>query len=378
MNLKKALLIIFLLTTGLLNAQTNFLPGYVITTKGDTLFGKIDYRGDKLMGTVCNYKINDKDKETSYSPNDISAYRFIDSKYFVSKEVNGKKVFLEYLINGKINIYYQRDEQGDHYYLDKDNSRIIEMPFEEGIKYKDETPYLYKSTKHIGILKAAMQDAPKLIKRIEKLEKPDHRKLVKLAEDYHNSVCKDESCIIYEKKVPIFKISFEPALGIAHSQAKAYGEGFNPETGMNYFDKNYYQAGILFQSWIPRVSEKIFFRSGIIYTQMEASKQVKKYFYYGNILVYTLSTINTTVSVLKVPFQLEYIYPKGIIRPKAAIGFNLYFPFSQTYSFMGGADIKLSKIFSLSLNYDLDYGGFLFIPYMMASQSLLLGAKINF
>jgi hypothetical protein len=62
------------------------------------------------MSIFCNYKINDNEKEISHSPDDISAFRFLNSKYFISREVNGKKVFLEYLIKGKISIYYLRDE----------------------------------------------------------------------------------------------------------------------------------------------------------------------------------------------------------------------------------------------------------------------------
>jgi hypothetical protein len=71
----------------------------------------------------------------------LLAFRFLDSKYYVTKEINNKKSFLEYLIKGKINIYYMRDEKGDHYYLDKENVELTEIPYEEKIIYVDDIQF---------------------------------------------------------------------------------------------------------------------------------------------------------------------------------------------------------------------------------------------
>ena len=42
MNLKKLFLIGSLFITGMVNAQTDFQPGYILKTPGDTIFGQID------------------------------------------------------------------------------------------------------------------------------------------------------------------------------------------------------------------------------------------------------------------------------------------------------------------------------------------------
>lgn len=104
--------------------------GYVITNPGDTLFGEIDYRGDLLMGKLCRFKDNNGE-EQEFLPAGIQGYRFIDSKYYISLEVNGRNVFLEYLINGKVSIYYLRDDAGDHYYIDKEGEVMKEIPYNE-------------------------------------------------------------------------------------------------------------------------------------------------------------------------------------------------------------------------------------------------------
>ncbi|WP_016775860.1 hypothetical protein [Anaerophaga thermohalophila] len=188
MKLKNLILFGLLFSIGLLNAQTDFRPGYIIKNTGDTLNGDIDYRGDLLMSRLCKFR----DKENiikDYSPNDIIAFRFIDGKYYVSREINDRRVFLEYLIKGKVNIYYMRDENGDHYYLDKEDVKLTEIPYEEGIKYIDDKQVFYESKKHIGLLNYFMQDAPEFQSRIQSLKKPEHQTLIKLAEDYHNAVC---------------------------------------------------------------------------------------------------------------------------------------------------------------------------------------------
>jgi len=187
--MKLNILILFglLLSTEILNAQSDFRSGYIIKTTGDTIFGKIDYRGDLFMSRLCKFKDIDN-SITEYSPNDIEAFRFLDSKYYVSRTIDNNKSFMEYLIKGKVNIYYMRDDKGGHYYIDKEDVRLTEIPYEEGIKYVDNKQVFYESTKHIGFLKYYMQDAPELQTRIQSVKKPDHQNLIKLAEDYHNAV----------------------------------------------------------------------------------------------------------------------------------------------------------------------------------------------
>src|SRR5690606_41134359 len=89
-------------------AQAEFRAGYIIAGPGDALYREIDYRGDLLMGSVCRFR-NDHKEIQDYGAHDILAYRFIDSKFFISKDVDGKRMFLEYLLNGEVNVYYVRD-----------------------------------------------------------------------------------------------------------------------------------------------------------------------------------------------------------------------------------------------------------------------------
>ena len=84
--LKKELFIIVLLLTSIgVWAQRDYRKGYIITNEQDTIFGWVDYRGDIRNAKVCSFKKSETGQATEYTPLDIVAYRYIDSKYYVSK-----------------------------------------------------------------------------------------------------------------------------------------------------------------------------------------------------------------------------------------------------------------------------------------------------
>jgi hypothetical protein len=328
--------LILIVTVRILVAQTDFRPGYVLKAGGDSLFGEIDYRGDILAGETCRFRASDTHSETRFSPSDILGYRFINSKYFVSREVNGELMFLEFLIKGKINIYYHRSNKEDKFYLEKDGLGFTEIPYSEYIAYQDNKEYETRSAKYIGLLSYYMQDAPEFQSRIATMGKPRTKNLIALAEDYHNSICKDESCLIFEKQLPFLKIFPEIVFGVISSK------NGSEMIDMNYYyhegefsQKSYMTAGVLTHIWIPRVNEKFYLRTGLLYSSFTRNSQSKLFF--------------------KIPLQAEYIYPRGIFRPKLAYGVSIYTPFYYSVAINAGANIEISRSVFLGLNYSMDF-----------------------
>ncbi len=347
MKLNKLILIILIISTEVLNAQTDFRSGYIIKNSGDTLYGNIDYRGDLLMSSVCKFK-NADNVIKDYSPSEITAFRFIDSKYFVSKVINNRYVFLEFLIDGEIDFYYMRDEKGDHYYIDKEGELLTEMPYEEGIKYIDKKNVYYESKKHIGILIYYMQDAPEFQSRIKKVKEPEHQELIELAKDYHNKVCEGTKCIIYNKNPPLIKLIPEIVGGITYYE--------------NVDDINetfYFHGGVLTHFWMPRTNEKMYFKTGILFVLLE-DVDGKKVDYY------------------KFPIQLEYIYPKGLFRPRLSYGLNFYYPGYRSVSLSLGTNIKLSDTKFISIFSDIEFNSkMVLVPAGLLSYSLYVGLLIK-
>ncbi len=328
-----------LLSTGLLNAQSNFKPAYIIKHSADTLYGEVDNRGDLIMGRTCKFK-SQEGSIHEYSPNDITAFRFIDSKYYISREVNGEKVFLQYLIKGEVDLYYLRDQEGDHYFLDKEDKKLLEIPYEEKFEYINGKKYLYKSNKHIGVLNVYMQDAPNFQKRINGVKKLEHRNLIKLCRDYHNSVCDSEKCIIYQKKA-VVKFNLEILGGVINH--------YNIETKEG---KNHMTTGFLVSIGIPRANEKLYLKTGILYSQglginrNIGGEKFKKY---------------------RIPLDIAYLGPNThTFRPSFSIGF-----FTSSYSV--GLFTKLNKKTYIGIQNRFDFKSFklLLVPSKLNDYSIM-------
>lgn len=361
---KYLLLISLIFSTSLLIAQTEFRPGFIITTTNDTIYGEIDFRRDKFMAEQCRFK-NGNGEITSFSPEDLSGYRILESKFFVTRTINGRKEFLEYLINGQINIYYKYDSTGTHYYLEKAGLGIVEIPYREQYVNKNGLVYLKKSKDHIGLLNYYMMDAPELQSRISKIDAPEHSNLINLAEDYHNKVCKDQECIIYEKQMHSFKLDIELQGGINN----IFGKG---PVYQYYKDHNistsYSQAtGLIFHISSPQLSEKYTLRTGVQYSRYFDLNQ----------------DYSGTYGIFTIPVGIEYLRPKGFIRPSYMIGMNIMtIPKNYIFDFSVGAGLnfKITNSLSLGLNYNMDiFPSFFFMGAFSPfdKHSLLAGLRIK-
>ena len=341
------------------NAQKEFRNGYIITSKGDTLHGKIDFRGDMRMSNICRFISSDSTIK-DYSPNDIKAYRFNDSKYFIAKEVNGSKVFLEFLIQGKVNMYYMRDMRGDHYFVDKEGMQMMELPYETGTKFVNDEPVYYESKKHIGILSYYMQDAPGLQQKINSMKEPRHNNLIKLAEDYHYAICNDKKCIVYEKKK--FKpVVFVEVLGGISNYNTNQNLRMERKYGTDFLqDKTYFQAGALVHVNVAKHNNKLFLKTGLLYSNLKYNS-----IRYGE-------TYNE--NVYKLLLHQEYIYPKGFFRPRASYGINIFFPGNNSTSLSAGANLQVAKSTFISITGDLEfYPIALIFPKYIYSYSVNIG-----
>lgn len=345
MKLRVSILLLGLIIgTSLAKAQSDFRSGYIIQLSGDTLLGEIDSRGDILMSRMCRFRLVGSKEFKKYSPNEILAYRFVDGKYYVSKRIGRRAIFLEYLIKGKLNVYYYRDDKGDHYFLQKEGEKLTSLPYKEEKKYVDGKEYFYQSSGHIGILSYYMKDAPNFKSRIKRIKEPEHNNLIKLAEDYHNTVCKDEKCLIYEKKQPKFQIDMEVLGGI-----KSYPT----------FDNTFYpDAGIIGHIWLPRANEKVYFKTGLLLSRVEIEN--KSRFSY------------------KIPVHFEYLYPQGFIRPRVSYGLNIYTLGFMLASLDVGVNMKLNEALFVSLTSEFEFTSrILLIPEEFASYSLKIGVFIR-
>jgi hypothetical protein len=344
---KSAIFIGLVLFTRLLNAQSDFRPGYIINNNDDTISGQIDYRGDLIMKNTCRFK-EPGSSIIDYTPNDIKAFRFIDSKYYVVKEIQGRKVFLEYLIKGKINIYYLYSDNAEHYYIDKENEQMEEIPYDEGTTTVDGKLVYYETKTHIGLLVYYMMDAPQLQQDISTMGKPSRDNLIRLAKEYQSATCKDADCIVYEKKLPAIKLLFEPFAGVIKVR-----DGDSPSM--------YYGCNVHF--WAPRTNERLYFKTGLSFFRVPVGDK--------------------KTDIVKIPLQLEYLFPGKTIRPKAGLGFDIWSRYVETtedyqvydnkevtyfFNLNAGLNVRINDNINLSLTGNSDMSP-LYLMLLKSSES---------
>ena len=178
-----------------------YLPGYILTLKGDTIYGELLKRHEFTARNKCIFK-KGQEKNVTYLPNEISGYRFENGSFYVSKniEIEGKltSVFLEYLLNGIIKLYYYPTSDKELFYINK-NDTLIELVNNKKVVYKDGIKYEKYDKKYIGTLRYLYSDVPELINKVENLNFTSNS-LINISEEYHNSVCNEYDCIVYKRK----------------------------------------------------------------------------------------------------------------------------------------------------------------------------------
>jgi hypothetical protein len=62
-------------------------------------------------------------------------------------------------------------------------------------------------------------DAPEFQKKAEFVEL-NRKSLIKISKGYHNYVCKDSQCVVYEKSLPPIKVEIGPNFGYGQYSAE--------------------------------------------------------------------------------------------------------------------------------------------------------------
>jgi hypothetical protein len=206
--------------------QERYRPGYIITYNSDTIRGLIKLKSNFENSKSCVFKSEKNQLPKVFSPDDIRVYRIENGKYYLSKEVEidslKKKVFLEYLVDGIVDLYYYKDPLNEYYFIEKDtilsrlsNEGSIVTVKETGHQGEYEESYFKNSNQYKGVLRYLFQESTQVLKEIPETAF-DYRPLIKITENYHKSVCKDFNCIDFTKSTNK-SLFLEPYLGIINS-----------------------------------------------------------------------------------------------------------------------------------------------------------------
>jgi hypothetical protein len=307
-------------------SQADFRPGYVVTNQNDTLKGLIDYKGSKANALECRFKADKNSEVRVYRPTEIGSYRFDGSKYFVAKipypEV-GEVLFLEYLINGTVDIYFFRDAEGDHYLVDKGDGILRKLHGGDQHVLVDGASYVRDDKRYVGVLKAVFAESPTIAKRAEE-SKLNHHSLIKIAKDYHEEVCTTESCIVYEKKLPEKIKSW--GISAVVNYYKFIVPGDNYPDAIEHLDDMEFDAvvypslGAFYRTNLPNLNEKLFFLTDAqIHIRKFDGSSISRNGS-GSFIITDKTSLTFKQVSLSCAFTFGYEAPKGRIKPTFQAG----------------------------------------------------------
>jgi hypothetical protein len=342
------------------SGQKGYRSGYIIRNNLDTIKGMIKLASNNQNSTNCHFIRENEQKPVDYSPADIRGYRIENSKFYISKDVIidsvPKRVFLEYLVKGIADLYYYKESDREYYFIEKEG-RIYALTNKEIIvnvmdtanflksRYHERT-YLVNSEKYKGMLRYLFQDSPPTLQMIPNT--PFYYKsLINITKDYHNNVCKSYKCIDYTIAVKS-NFSIEPYAGIIFSRmsistSRDYKYNLRPTFGFNL-----------------RIGSSKGFSMWSFLLGMSYSNDNFRGDYDLNLWDYPRTyAINTSYSILRIPFGVERYFTKNKIQPFAGL--------------------CIANVFLLNKSYDLTRINFLYGPLPATSEfrTWNLGASVE-
>lgn len=331
---KQLLLILFLVFPFISFGQTDFRSGYYITWDNDTIHGFLDFRGAKRNSSVCNFKESLNSDPIQYNPEDIKAYRFDDSKFYVSKkvEINNieKQVFLEFLINGMADIFYYSGENSMRYFIEGKDGRLVELNNDFKDEYSESGDhYKRESMKYIGVLKATLADCSEVQPDIVHA-RLNHKSLINLGKKYHDYVCDNEECIVYEKPVPKFKLKVAPFVGVSLIKLSFPEDDFY-DNGASFSDFDFNSViaptvGFVVNTSVPQLSERLSADLGVNVYQFKTNATFRT----SRDIINDLYDAHLEFTSLQTVVAAKYTFPKRKITPSFAIGFASNFFLSKS------------------------------------------------
>lgn len=321
-TMKKAQItyILFICTLAL-SAQNNYKPGYIIGLQQDTLYGFINLRTDKMNMRQCSFKKDETSGPVVYRPEDIFGYRFTDEgKYYVARDIeiknSTKRVFLEYLVKGVMNLYYYKDEDDlDYYFFEKEDGKLLPVTRKPD---NIENRKVIVDNQYKGVVRHYFKDVDVIADKVGTL-KFNQKSMITVARQYHDEVCTTgEECIVFQNQKP---------------DSYGYAIRFSAYTGLYLVNYRFHSYGTTKKSDFNAAAPLVGGRLEAMNTRWSDSFSIlldaslgifamdEPAWLYGK-------SIDCNILPLSVRLGIKYVYPKYRLRPaiEAAPAFTYLFP----------------------------------------------------
>jgi hypothetical protein len=300
--------------------QKDLKPGYIITNDFDTLRGYIKLKSNYENAESCEFSYLESQIPKTYKPSEIRGYRIENSKYYLSRDIMidsvKKKVFLEYLVDGIVDLYYLKGPINEYYFIEKDtilmqlsnDGKMVTVKGRGG-QGEYESNYFKNSNQYKRILQYLFQDSEETLKEIPNTAF-DYRPLINITKDYHKNVCKDNNCIDFTKSTSK-GLFLEPYLGVVYSS-------MGLKTSKDYSNETKAYAGLQVRLRPLKGYSSWNLLLGFSYSTNNFEGDFE-----NSLNQYGLPYwIHAKYDILRVPLTIEYTMPFEHLQPFFSLSYN--------------------------------------------------------
>lgn len=321
----KKLILVLLSAFIAINASTqgHFLPAYIIELNGDTIHGLIDDRGEVESSMICHFKADEDSEPVEYLPGSISAYRFIDSKYYESKSVSKnnsvQEVFAECLVKGVATLYHVRTEGFELYFLEKENSPMVALTNEPKEVTVNGSKTTVNSNSYIRMLKVTFSDCFEIQSSIDNVNL-SYKSLKSITCKYNDCVGEGAECITYDTGSRV-KFRIGPVVG--YSINNFIVKGGEPFQSFEFDNSSGPVLGLVVDLGFSRLGDQLWFQLGTdigqsdYYTTFEEADPI----YPSTMYQYNVHMQGTS---MKIYTGAKYNFGRNRVKPNIGGGFMFH------------------------------------------------------
>lgn len=343
-----------------------FQEGYIITNKNDTLFGFVEFADKGKTPEVCNFITALDEPVKTYNPGEIKAFRYLEGKYFVSREIIidsvASNVYLEWLIKGKASILsYAPNRTQIQYFILLENDSIYELENTKQMRELNGRNFEIEKKEYKGVLTAYLSDCPSIFSDI-RTSSFNSKSFVKIAKEYHETTCDTEECIIYADESRKLKFSVGFALNT-----------FSPRVTLNddlpedlYASQTFGYGLALDISNLSFISNRLSIRTKIVYNNILYSYDAENLYWADDDDVMEVKT-------LKIPLQFTYSFFNTKLTPYLSVGVtpNIRIDYKElNHLLVNHVTSHYDYEYGLS-PFQIGYGGALGVKYAFSSKYAL-------
>ena len=324
-----ALILFFFFLFQNIYSQENYLAGYIVSFKGDTLHGFIDYRNWEKNPQKISFKEKLTDDKVVFFPTEIKAFSVLDDNYesaIIKTEVSPFKTndleydkelkfeddttFLQAVLKGKKSLYTYTNRLGEKQFYIKNGSSYELLAYKRYLNEDHDQTIVFENNKYLGQLSFYLNDCPSVMSKLPTI-KYNLQSIENLFLFYNKCT---NSGIDFQQKTEKGSMKVSVVAGISITSLKFrsyYNLTFEPLVNSNFKNSVNVSGGISFDFVLPRNLKKWSWCNELLYSSYNFNTHLNENYY-------TTTCVTLEYTYLKIVSMVRYRYPIG----KCSLLFN--------------------------------------------------------